>query len=459
MVSVIDIDDDTRAEYDAWILSDWSAGGDSTRFDRFLRYPIKIHQIVSCRDVSVSTYRLNGNDEEEEDDDKEEETVVISKKTASTRMLKMILYDGREHKVAYEYEPIACLDVFNANSLTGNPVRCCGKIALFNSPVERRGVLWLTQGNVKLVFEGYACLTYSGELSRCHSNVISQNFNAQESLLPEAPAPEKMESATRDNGYIQNSTLNGGTHGSCRSNQRDLYLTSHKRPNSDSGDKGQPIKRFNAYNVDDRGLSILESHFPVGSSYIEYSYVSYMLREGVAVGEDSFAAFAKDFFRIRGYDTHGSIAKLITHINKSPCFCQPGTTWFEEDLHYGFLEHAIPIGDVTYRQSHEMAIAGLSALAGKPNSSFWLVKLDDCVASFFCLVNTVTLGIAVESPLVTSNKLNSVEGFFQVKQITIAGNTLYWISKFKRTLSEEEFLTKTRTIEADFRNMEALLDF
>ncbi|CTQ41261.1 hypothetical protein BMR1_03g03305 [Babesia microti strain RI] len=97
-----------------------------------------ILQIICVKDIGKS----NRNEHDEMKYDK--------------RMLRLSLTDGKQSVIAYEYKRILELD-----SLCDKNVRCLAKVALINNPVIKKGTLWLLPENVKVLFQGFKCLTYN----------------------------------------------------------------------------------------------------------------------------------------------------------------------------------------------------------------------------------------------------------------------------------------------------------
>ncbi|GIX65628.1 methionine aminopeptidase [Babesia caballi] len=444
------IEDAARAEYDAWIRSDWTVGADSTKFNALLRHQIYLHQVVSSLDVSVSKHRQLGNEDDDDGSgDEDRETEAMTSKATATRMLRLLLFDGRNYQTAYEYEPIACLDVFHANRMTGNPVRCCGKIALFNAPVERRGSFWLTRSNVKLVFEGYECRHHCEPGSQSPVAQLSQEIS-DSSTAPPRPA-------------VQRSSISGPQadhdepeHTECVSYNVE---TSQKRSAGGLLDFELPVKRFNAHTVDSRHLTPLEQYFPSGSSFLKFSYTSYLVHANAAPGDSSYEQFANHFLRVHGFTGRYSIAQALSNINKSSCFSEPTSIWLDDDAHFGFLNHAVPLDVVDRGKVSDFACSDATTSGFMNGSRIWLVHLDDCTASFFCLVSLETLGLSAASYFATSRLINSTEGYFEVKRLNSDGSDFYWISKYRRYLDDDEFARRTQAIQADFERMESLLDF
>ncbi|KAK1939513.1 hypothetical protein X943_000638 [Babesia divergens] len=460
MSQLSDIGDTARSEYNAWITTDWTDVGDSNLFHAFKSYHITLYQVLSCRDISNSSYRLSGNDEDDEDeDDNEDSAAIVNKRSNTTRMLKLLLYNGVEHKIAYEYEPIACLDVFNANRLTGNPVRCCGKIALFNSPIERRGALWLTPENVKLVFEGYECRYHSEDHSRSSAITSSQQVFTEEHPVDIGHEINIATNPLESTEYTQEIHWTVSNHDGCITHPAEGDDISQWPSSSNVLSSDMEANCFNAYILDEGNMKALERYFPVGSSYLEFSYISYLVRENVELSEDSFQRFANSVLQSNGYDDHSSIAKVISTINGSPCFSPPGPSWFLEDLHYGFLDHAIPLSYAGHNGISELILTEFNKLSPCDWGNLWLVKLDDCSASFFCIVSTESLGITEVAPLVVSSQINSINGFFEVKTMKIDGEIVYIISQYTRYLGDEEFLLSAETIDSQFQRIESLVDF
>ncbi|GFE53879.1 recQ-mediated genome instability 1, putative [Babesia ovis] len=442
------IDDTVRADYDAWIRSDWTLGADSTKFNNFMRHTLSLYQVVSSVDVRVSMYRQLGNEdayEDSSDDDKTSST--LPNNAAATRMLRLVLHDGTKDILAYEYEPIACLDVFHANRLTGNPVRCCGKIALFNEPIERRGALWLTRSNVKLLFEGFICRHF--EFVRPHENTleIPESFAANQRLNRVNNDTEQMthpEDTTHTSCHLYSS--NGYDYES-QMDDADCIIVSENH-----------VRRSTNDSENNRTLSLLEEHFPRGSPHLMFSYISFLLRSNSEADETSFAKHTTSFLRSTGLLNCFSIAQALSRLNKSPSLVEPSTTWFEEDTHYGFLDFAVPL-DIDRNSISEVASNELRDIGFSNNAKLWLVNLNDCFACFFCLVSLDTLQITEDSPLDTSRKINSIEGFFKVKCFTSEGYPLFWISEYRKELDKDEFIRRTQVIKSEYEQKETLLNF
>ncbi|GBE62277.1 recQ-mediated genome instability 1 [Babesia ovata] len=447
------VDNAARAEYDTWIRSDWTFGADSTKFNNFFRSRITLHQVLSCIDVSVSMYRQLGEEEEDDDEDDDDASMALIKKSAATRMLRLQLFNGRDHQVAYEYEPIACLDVFHANRLTGNPVRCCGKIALINSPVERRGVLWLTRHNVKLVFEGFECRKHcevgsSSPVNRAVDRAPTQALPATSVNVPQSATNEQQQDRSSN------------AHRACISYCADDFdEVSQKRAAAGILDFELPVKRFNAHTVDERILSPVEQYFPSGSSYVEFAYTSYLVRSNAVAGDASYEQFTHKFLRTYGFMGCFSIAQALSSINRSPGLQEPSDEWLSDNAHFGFLDHAVPLDVIERSDISDVANNELREVGFNHTSGLWLVNLNDCSACFFCLVSVETLGITSSTPLAVSRLINAVNGFFEIKRFRSGACHLHWISQYRRNLDDAEFARRTRAIQAEFERMEALMDF
>ncbi|ORM40359.1 uncharacterized protein BXIN_1986 [Babesia sp. Xinjiang] len=446
--------DDTRIEYDAWIRRDWTVGTDATQFKSLLRHAVSLYQVVSCRDVRISQYRQLGNEDGDDDAEGDDgDSAKLHGNSSATRMLRLLLFDGNSHRIAYEYEPIACLDVFHANRLTGKPVRCCGKIALFNGPVERRGAMWLTRGNVKLVFEGFVCkkqdLSQSCRLVYEPSQEISGlcTQNQYGSLVISSNSVDMTQQDESDHMACDVNEANGFKYGSFKRDAHDVL------------DFALPIKRFNAHTKDIRNLSPLETYFPNGSTYLDFSYISYLVRSNCDASEASFEDYAKTFLLAHGFKGSVSIAQALSHVNKSPCISEPSSTWLGDNAHFGFLDHAVPLSMVDQSDISDVASKELRDASFDDNDRLWLVNLNDCVACFFCLVSLETLGLVERTPLATSRQINSIEGFFGVKRLCSENSSLYWISQYRRRLDDEELAKRIQLIQSEYEGIETLLEF
>ncbi|UKK02395.2 methionyl aminopeptidase [Theileria orientalis] len=151
-------------EFTLILKEDWSKKKEKIKIEG-ISGDINVYQIIDCINISIPKYRIEKLEDEDEEQE-EEEVVKISRKSGriprTPRMLKLLLYDGKKTQIAYEYEPIGALDSFY-DIICNKMSRCCAKIALYNKPVVKRNTLWITNSNVKLLFEGYSCNLYELE--------------------------------------------------------------------------------------------------------------------------------------------------------------------------------------------------------------------------------------------------------------------------------------------------------
>ncbi|UKJ89386.2 methionyl aminopeptidase [Theileria orientalis] len=151
-------------EFTLTLKEDWSKKREKIKIEG-ISDEINVYQIIDCINISIPKYRVEKLEEDEEEQ-KGEEVVKISRKSGrvqrTPRMLKLLLYDGVKTQIAYEYEPIGAFDSFY-DKICNQMSRCCAKIALYNKPAVKRNTLWITNSNVKLLFEGYSCKIYTSE--------------------------------------------------------------------------------------------------------------------------------------------------------------------------------------------------------------------------------------------------------------------------------------------------------
>ncbi|AFZ79951.1 hypothetical protein BEWA_028000 [Theileria equi strain WA] len=143
--------------FNSIIRQNWLYGVDYADIRGLCKDSVTIYQVIDFRDISKPSHRSEDDSDDEDQGDDNTKTTYAPKYHKANRMLKITLFDGVSYHTAFEYEPIAALDVFNVTGNNHNSVRCCGKIALYNSPVFRRNAYWLNKTNVKLLFEGYIC--------------------------------------------------------------------------------------------------------------------------------------------------------------------------------------------------------------------------------------------------------------------------------------------------------------
>ncbi|EDO07033.1 uncharacterized protein BBOV_IV006770 [Babesia bovis T2Bo] len=440
------VNDGVRADFASWIRSDWILGTDSTRFSSFMRFPIAIYQVISCLDVRVSRYRQLGNEEDLGEDENESSSYLSN--TMTTRMLRLVLNDGQREIIAYEYEPIACLDVFHANLLTGNPIRCCGKIGIFNDPVERRGALWLTRSNVKLIFEGYKCK--SGKNIQPDDDPIEVSSFVHEHFSPSTfPASDAGYSSVAPvsqdfSGNIQTSSIDEIT----LSQSLDDVISGILQPSDHRSDCGS-----------DRAFTAADDYFPKGSPNLHYSYDAFLLRSRLNASESSYVEYFSNFLRSNGFFDCTSIVQQLSQLNKLPALVEPSPKWLEDDSHFGFLDFSIPLGILDMHSRSDVIADELRNAGFSDSSRVWLVNLNDCCYCFYCLVSLETLDIVQTSLLETSRAINSKEGFFDVKCFGNDGVYLYWIYRYRVKLDPAEFAKKAALVDAEYAKIQAILDF
>ncbi|KAK2194950.1 bifunctional Peptidase M24A [Babesia duncani] len=373
---------------------------------------VKICQVTRARDVSVSLAANKKSqifEETDTEDNKEENTQQIKQKNGANRMLKLILYDGKEYNIAFEYEPIAALDVFHSTIKNGRRERCCGKVALFNSPKQRRDAFWLTQDNVKLLFEGFVC-THTGD------DTQYRHWECMES--PSRNSAAKFEITKPDHSP----TIDAINY-AC--SQSYTHITTPKVQTGSLQEKQSDFILF----------------FPPESGYHDYSFVSFIYKNGFPANDEAFLAFSQaqltDFIGQldkEPLETFASWMKRVNLNHNDMDICMQ--TEPDSLFCYGILQHAVPVcvseecndrGRILALQLADAIVAVDCNLQFQHLSTFdlWLVHFNEfqkppsvCIFPFSVLIDAFDI-VETTSLYYVSKMINSLQGFFKMGTITI----------------------------------------